>query len=264
MNGKPDITATITFHREGPFVVPALASMADLVTTARALGIVVEARAILDRADEQTRHLVAVRGGWLDTVEEVSFGDLGLSRNAGTRAAQGDFLAFLDGDDLWGEDWLRLAYEAAIVAPEPEEVIWHPQFLFYFREGDFDRHSVNSVPHPAAGSQFMEHMSSEDPSFKPGTLLLNNVWSANAFAARSLHERFLYKAVDRNTGFGVEDWAWHLETLWAGIPHNIVADTVHLIRVKEGGSLAQQNVAEGLLPPLPRAPDAGMGLPLMQ
>lgn len=80
------------------------------------------------------------------------------------------------------------------------------------------------------------------------TLFLENTWSANVFARRSLHLRHPYKAADKETGFSIEDWSWNIETVWANIPHRVVADTVHLIRVKESGSLNQQNAAEGLLP----------------
>lgn len=256
MTGKSDISVTIIFHREGSYAVPALASMEDLVGTTRASGLTVEARAVLDRADDQTRHLVKVCGAWLDAIEEVSYGDLGLSRNAGVRAARGDFLAFLDGDDLWGSDWLRLAFQAATATTAPREAIWHPELLFYFSEGDFDRHSTGRTPHPAARSFHMQHISSETPGFERGTLLLNNIWSANVFARRSLHERYPYPAVDRTRGFGIEDWSWHMQTLWAGVPHLTVPETVHIIRVKDGGSLGQQNTSEGLLPPLPRSPSS--------
>jgi hypothetical protein len=254
MTRRPDITVTAVFHKEGPLALPALDSMKDLVSTAQASGLIVEARAILDRVDDQTRSLVAARGTWLDDVEEVSFGDLGLSRNAGVRAAQGDFLAFLDGDDLWGAEWLRLAYNAAVADTKAREAIWHPEFLYYFTEGDFDRHSTGRIPHPAARSHYLRHVSSDVPCFERSTLFLNNIWSANVFASRSLHERYPYAAVDRTKGFGIEDWSWHMETLWAGVPHRTVPDTVHIIRVKEGQSLNQQNALEGLLPTLPHEP----------
>ena len=89
-----DITVTIIFHREGAFALPALASMEDLVCTAREAGLKVEARAILDNADELTRRLVASRGTWLDDVEEVSFGDLGLSRNRERNLQMGSIWPF--------------------------------------------------------------------------------------------------------------------------------------------------------------------------
>lgn len=42
-----------------------------------------------------------------------------------------------------------------------------------------------------------------------------------------------------------------LALLFDGIGHLVVPDTVHMIRVKDTGSLGQQNTAEGLLPHLP-------------
>jgi hypothetical protein len=246
-----DLTATIIFHREGAFALPALSSMAELVSAAREAGIRVEARAVLDNADDLTRRLVASRGAWLDDVEEVSFGDLGLSRNKGSQSANGEFLAFLDGDDLWGSEWLRLAYAAATDSDSPTNAIWHPESLFFFNRNDFDRHSVTQKPRYDAQSFFLFYHPSTDTDLFLNTLLLENTWSANVFARRSLHLRYPYKAIDKKGGFGIEDWSWNIETVWADIPHRVVSDTVHIIRVKESGSLNQNNMAEGLLPYLP-------------
>ncbi len=251
MTAKPDITATAIFHREGAFALAALASLGDLVSVARAAGLTVETQAILDCADELTRHIVDVRGAWLDTVEEVSFGDLGLSRNAGTRLAHGRFLAFLDGDDLWGEQWLRAAFEVATAPAAPPTAIWHPENLYYFSESDFDRYSSNGTPHAGAQSFHILQQPSETPGFNPASFVLSHVWTANVFATRALHLQHPYCAVDRRRGFGVEDWSWNFATLWAGIPHHVVRDTVHLIRRKDTESLGRENSAEGLLPNLP-------------
>jgi glycosyltransferase involved in cell wall biosynthesis len=184
-------------------------------------------------------------------VEEVSFGDLGLTRNAGAKAAQGDWLAFFDGDDLWGEDWLCLALDAATAPDAPQDAIWHPELVYFFSEGDFDRHSLTSRPHPAAQSHYMLHQAGDAPGFDRDLLLLQNVWTANVFCRQNLHLRHPYKAVDRMRGFGIEDWSWYLETLKQGISHRVVADTVQLHRIKEVGSLGEQNRTEGLLKYLP-------------
>lgn len=227
----PDITATVIFHREREFAVPALASLSDLVNVARGGGLAVETQAILDRADDLTRHYLAVRGGLIDKVNEVSFGDLGLSRNAGTSLAHGRFLSFLDGDDLWGEDWLRAAFAAA-TAPASADVIWHPEQLFIFSESDFHKA-------PNAGYQSFHSLmrSSDTPDFDPALLIFHNLWSANAFAAREIYLRFPYRAIDRDRGFGIEDWSWNLETVGGGVSHRVVPGTVHLIRKKRSASL---------------------------
>lgn len=246
-----DITATIVFHAEGALVRPALASLRDMVDVARGAGLSVEARAILDRPDGPTRHQVALKGGWLDGVSEVALGDLGLTRNAAAEAAQGRYLAFLDGDDLWGAEWLRLAHAAATAPGAPEEAIWHPEQLFFFSEGDFDRTANGPVPHPDVQASFKEQEASTAPGFDRDLLFLSNVWTANVVAARGLHLRHPYTAADRRRGFGIEDWTWNIRTLWSGIPHLIVPRTVHLIRLKDSGSLNLRNLAQGLLPSLP-------------
>lgn len=246
-----DITVTIVFHKEGEHALPALSSMAELVSSAREAGLQVEARAVLDRPDTLTRRFVASRGAWLDDVEEVSFGDPGLTRNKAAHSAKGRFLAFLDGDDLWGSDWLKLAYAAATAPGAPSKAIWHPESMYLFYSRDFDRYSATQNPHPHAESFHFFFHPGVDSDLSWNTLLLESLWSANVFALRSLHLQYPYRATDNEAGIGFEDWSWNIETVSAGIPHRIVPDTVHIIRVKDAGSQNDKNTAAGRLPYLP-------------
>lgn len=241
-----DISITIVFHKEGGYAMPALASMNDLVERARGEGLTIEARALLDRADEETKRIVLHRGEWLDDIENVSFGELGLTRNYGARTARGEFLSFLDGDDLWGEEWLTSAYHLAISQPD---AIWHPELLYFFNEDDFDRRTETEELSPQIESHLMWHKASTFAD--PNAILMQNLWSANVFASRDIHLKHPYRAVDREKGMGFEDWSWNLETLHADIPHLVVQDTVHLIRQKPVGSLGRSLASEGILPFIP-------------
>ena len=246
-----DITVNGIFHHEGALAIPALASMRDMVAAARAAGLRIQAQAVLDLPNELTRDVVARCGDWLDAVDEVSFGDVGLSRNAGLETSVGEYCAFLDGDDLWGADWLTAAHAVATARNAPADAIWHPQWIYVFYETDFDHYSRTATPNPAAESFFLIQESSADPGFDRDFLFLNNMWTANAFARRRIYERFPYAPVDRTRGFGVEDWRWHMQTVWSGLRHCIVPKAVHLVRQKETGSLNQRNDAEGLLAVFP-------------
>ncbi|WP_146102043.1 glycosyltransferase family 2 protein [Rhodopila globiformis] len=247
----PDITATVVFHNEGAFAIPALESFRFMVGAARRHGIKIQTQAVLDRPDYTTRHVVNTFSDWLDNVEEVNFGDLGLSRNAAVERANGRFLAFFDGDDLWGAEWLCRAYALAQASDAPEKIIWHPAWLYYFSEADFDRTVLDATAHPDAASFLATHEASTSDSFDGRGLVLDNVWTANVFAAKELHMRFPYPATDAQRGVGVEDWSWNLATLAARIAHLIVPETVHLIRIKESNSVGQRNIAKGLLPNVP-------------
>ena len=240
-----DITAAIIFHHERALALPALASFSEMVETARASGLSVETCAILDRPDDKTAALVRLQADWFTQVNQVDFGDLGLSRNSVVASASGRFLAFFDGDDLWSAAWLLEAFRSASI--QPRECVLHPDALYYFSEEDFP---VDG-PVAAARSFFMFHTGTDSPDFDPRALLANNLWTANVFTTREIHARFPYLKVERETGFGIEDWSWNLATVAAGIPHLVVPGTLHLIRQKHTGSLRHQNDAEGLLPSMP-------------
>ena len=246
----PDISVIGIFHREGALALSAIASIVDLVDTARKSDLSVEAIAVLDNADETTQRIVATRGASLwNEVKSVNFGDLGLSRNAGAGASRGRYLSFLDGDDLWGADWLRASFLSATNGPS--NAIWHPEYVYYFDESDFRSHSISQTPHFKAQSFIMRHRSNRDKDFDRRALVLENVWTANVFAARDIYINSPYLAEDRTRGFGVEDWSWNISTELQGVPHLIVPDTVHLVRVKQAGSLGKQITSEGKLPFFP-------------
>jgi glycosyltransferase involved in cell wall biosynthesis len=244
-----DVTLVLNLHREGPLAGPSVASLRALRENAVADGLKVQIIAILDRPDTATREIVRSAGQLFDSVEEVDYGDLGLSRNHGASSAAGKYTAFLDADDLWGSNWITDAYRAQ--RPHKHGIIWHPEYLYTFDESDFDRYSATTVPDYHAGSNFIRQVGSDDPDFRWATLCVENPWSSHAFAETEVFRRFPYRPVDRAAGRGIEDFSFNLETAFMGLDHCVVPGTVHLYRKKKSASLNAQNAADGLLPYLP-------------
>jgi glycosyltransferase involved in cell wall biosynthesis len=243
------ITAAIQFHREGTYADTALQSLLACVGKAAAAGFDVQTVAILDQPDALTREIVKGYGARIGLIKEVAFGDLGRSRNFAVSVADGDAIAFFDGDDLWGEDWIVAAMRFLAAAANPA-MICHPQYVYYFDERDFLNHSLNDEPAPGARGFYLVHEDSDWPNVDLRKFYFCNLYTSNVLALRSVFEQFPYLAIDHEKGLGVEDWAWNFLTLSRGVRHAAVPDTVHLVRVRESGSLSFLNTQQGLMPPL--------------
>lgn len=211
-----DVSAVVNAHREGLLVGPTLRSVDLAVTNARQSGIRVEVICVLDKPDDLTRNIFS---DWAAkrsdaALVEVDFGDLGLARNSGVTVARGEWIAFVDADDLWGSNWLSEAFRAAEAEPRP--TVWHPEASLYF----------GVRPH------IFIHVDMDDPSFTLSILALTNPWTALCFAKRSLLLDIPYRQADHARQLGYEDWGWYIDTIEKDWLHKIVPGTAHAIRTK--------------------------------
>ncbi len=206
-----DITAVLTAHAEGVLAGPSLVSFDQAIEAARQFGLVVEGLVVLDRPTAATRmQFVGVEGRHRVIVADE--GDPGLARNAAVASASGRFVAFLDGDDLWSQNWLVAAHR--FCAAEPDAIVAHSEVNVVFGQV----------------RQMWWHIDSRDPAFDLGYLRIGNYWDAMSFSTREIYRRHPFVANDLRRGFGHEDWHWNCLTLAVGIDHRPVPGTVHFKR----------------------------------
>lgn len=224
-----DISAIINFHDEGRLAQTSLLSAARARAFAERQGLHIETIAVLDRPDDETlKYLTGMEG--LDQLLQVSHGDPALARNSGVHAARGEWIAFLDGDDMWGENWLAAAH--AFAERDKRPIIMHPQVSLYFGEQ----------------SQLSIHVDMEDEDFDLLSLAMENYWTVLAFARRSTYAAIPFSPRDPACKIGFEDWSWNWETISHGFIHKSVPNTMHAVRMWKKSSVVRQDVTTKSLP----------------
>ena len=214
------ITAVVNLHDEGATAEPSLISAWRAVQRAQRSGLSADLLLVLDAPDDATASLAERWGDRRDVRSiTISEGDLGAARNASVAGTDATWLAFLDADDLWGEEWLVAAASAADGASEFD--VFHPQVNIIFG----DHHSL------------LHHIDSESPDFRWSRFSLHNAWTALSFVNRETIVQLPYPRNELAYGFGFEDWSWNMAVLDAGGRHRVVADTCHFIKRTSGGSL---------------------------
>lgn len=226
-----DISVIVNTHREGLLCLPSIKSAFAAAKLARFDGLTVELIVALDCADDMTRDIVedARKKGLVDTVLHLNVHDLGGARNFSVGIARGKWIAFLDADDLWSENWLAAAYRHG--EGENRVTVWHPELNIYFGEQ----------------WRVFRHIDMDDPSFNVSKLALQNCWTALAFTQRSLLSTVQYPATDLQNQIGYEDWGWNLRCIETGALHKIVRGTSHGIRLKRE-SLVKKTLAANAVP----------------
>ena len=212
-NSDTTISCVLNGHREGYLIYPTIRSIKRSIAYARACGLKAELLAVLDRPDEETRSIVERELADYGVVHIVDEGDLGLARNIGVTRCNGDYISFIDGDDLWSQTWLVDAYLTC--SSHEKETIIHPEFNVYF--GNEHAHTL-------------QHVDMEDVDFNMEHLTVENYWTALSFARRQTYKRTPYRKNEIKSGFGYEDWTWNYETIQKGCIHKVATGTSHFIR----------------------------------
>lgn len=109
---KPDVTAIVPVHNGAPFLMEAIRSIQNQSTDGASVEIVVVDDGSSDGSAELAESVPGVR------IHRQPQSGLAAARNAGIGLALGEFIAFLDADDVWLPQ--KLVRQLALLRGRPE------------------------------------------------------------------------------------------------------------------------------------------------
>ena len=185
----------------------------------------------LDRGDSITESYLnrCEVNGLNVIVTKTDFGDLGLSRNFAVDKASGEFVFFLDGDDLISENWF---YNAISILKQNDSVVVHPEYSITF-DGT-KKHTV--------WKQKDSKGTVQDRLLLCGA----NRWISTCAAKRDVFLQNRY--IKSGDGYGNEDWAFNSETESHNIRHVVAKNTVQFYRKKANSMLVSNNAKRRIQP----------------
>lgn len=211
---KIDLSIILTFHSEDKIAKDALDSVVDSIGDNPSFSY--EIIAHIDKGTDSTIKIVseyAAKNKSI-TILKNSFGDLSLSRNAGAEKANGEFIIFLDGDDIISKNFISNAFESLQQNPD---AIFHPEYNITF----------GSVDKPTIWKMKDSYSTKKDRLI----LLGHNRWCATVALSKKIALATPYRKYE--DGFGYEDWTFNIETRNKNIEHKIVKNTAVFYRISE-------------------------------
>jgi hypothetical protein len=218
-----DVEVVLFAHTQGNFLGGCIASLYRATAYAEEYGLTVALTAVLHSPTLLTRrvaeHLLDAR--W--RVIDLPMADMSAARNAVRLSVRGRHVAFVDGNDLWCETWLREACLAAIRQP----AVWRPEVLLTFGN-DF---------HASAG-----YAAIFQPSFlsDPSLLLARNVLPSGFLSPRAVLSTHPWPQLDRDRGWVAVDRWWACDVAAAGYSHRTLPATFHYRRCPDALRTAAQ------------------------
>lgn len=217
--GSPALSVIVNGHNEGALYLVSVRSVFAALRTLRnhrpiPAEIVLVGDA-LDAATERVFDAIELPADLRDVTlasVKVAHRDLGLARNSGVARARGQWVAFLDGDDLMCESWLWRALAEA--ERHPPQAVLHAELFCGFQDEYFIRTQNES----------------DDPGFDPFVLASDWQFCNDLLARRETFVALPFASSDHASGFGAEDWHRSCESIARGYVHRRVPETVYFYR----------------------------------
>lgn len=231
-----DLSLVVTAHNENLVSGPTMKAADIAVKAARDAGHSVETIIVLDNATEDTtRYFQQPRfDHWERWVRTE--GDLGRVRNAVIPETQGRFVAFLDADDIFSENWLADGIALLDRAERDGEcVIAHPELNMIFD-------GINYT---------IRVLDQDSPLFTPYFCYFGNYYDSLCMTPREAHLETAYVSRDIPNGLSFQDWQFGIETMAKGWKHLTVPDTVIFKRRRDFSLVRESSARQSILRVLP-------------
>ncbi len=231
-----DLSVIVTAHNETVVCGPTMKSADLAIAAAEAAGHTVQRIIALDNATPDTH--AYFHGPAFDHWErwEIQQGDLGRTRNEVIPQCAGRFIAFLDSDDLFSENWLAEGVTLLKTAEaEGRKVIAHPEMNWLF-DGE--------------ATVFIKPDQAED-LFTPEHFYFTNYYDSLCLSPKEAHLACPYVHRDIPNGLSFQDWQYSVETMEAGWEHVSARDTIIFKRRRDASLVTESRGRKAILRQLP-------------
>lgn len=231
-----DLTLIVTAHNETVVAGPTMRAADLAVRAARDRGYTVQPIIALDAATERTT--AYFQQSRFDHWERrvMHEGDLGRVRNALVPETEGAFIAFLDADDIFSENWLAEGVATLKAGAERgERLIAHSELNVMF-----DRKQAVT-----------RNIDQDSPLWTPYHFYLRNYWDSLCLSPREAHLEVPYVHRDIPRGLSFQDYQYSIETTARGWKHVVVKDTIIFKRRRDFSLVVESNNRRSVVRSLP-------------
>lgn len=232
MSNSIAVSINITAHNEGLLLHKTLRSIDAMcrIFTSR-YNEKFEVNITLDIPDQETQRVADVfcSDYFKLNTYVVNYGDLASCRNFLVSKSKGKYCMFIDGDDLFSEDYLSAAY--ALASSSKEECVYSPEYLVSFGQHDY----------------IVKKLDFNSPNFHVINCFETNYFISQSFAAKKIFQEIRYRPNDN--GFGMEDWDWNNTAIAKGYKFYNVPDNIFFYRRKKQSMITEQVSKKAALRP---------------
>ena len=226
-----DLSVVVTAHGEGLLAHKTMMSIFVGLKKLSDSGYSYEILVHIDKGDDITKKYFS-RYSKNDNIRifENSFGDLGMSRNFAAKKARGKYVAFIDADDLYSDNYFIEAVK--VLEKSNEKIVVHAEAILSFGIG--------------RGNILSFEKDSGDGNSDALQLVGANKWGSEVVARKETFLECPYRKTEN--GYGYEDYMLNIDLLSRDVAHKVAKGTVRFYRRTDSSLLSAETSKNTILP----------------